>query len=103
MERVPSGASRRQVVVRGIALNDTVGKRLRVGPLVVEVHELCDPCENMESKIGPGAMRAMEGRGGVCGRVIVGGVLRPGDRVEIECQAPGPRLPAPGVNPESEA
>jgi MOSC domain-containing protein YiiM len=80
-EAIPPGASRRQVVVRGIALNDTVGKRLRVGPLVVQVDELCDPCLNMEAKIGSGAQAAMAHRGGVCGRVLEGGVLRPGDPV----------------------
>jgi MOSC domain-containing protein YiiM len=82
-EAVASGASRRQVVVRGIALNDTVGKRLRVGPLLVEVDELCDPCPNMEDKIGPGAQAALKQRGGIVGRVIEGGVLRPGDQVTL--------------------
>jgi len=80
---VPPGASRRQVVVRGIALNDTVGRRLRIGPLVVEVDELCDPCPNMEAKIGAGAQAAMRARGGVCGRVLEGGILRPGDPVAL--------------------
>ena len=82
-ESVPAGASRRQVVVRGLALNDTVGKQLRIGPLVVQVDELCDPCQNMESKIGPGAQAALAQRGGVCGRILEGGVLRPGDPVSV--------------------
>jgi MOSC domain-containing protein YiiM len=84
MAAVPSGASRRQVVVRGISLNPTVGTRLRVGPLLVEVHELCDPCPNMETMVAPGAQVAMEGRGGVCARVLEGGTLRPGDEVRRE-------------------
>ena len=81
IDGIPAGASRRQLVVRGLSLNDTVGKRLRVGPLLVAVEERCDPCINMESKIGPGAQHAMRERGGVCGRVIEGGVVRPGDAV----------------------
>ncbi|HYG73890.1 MAG TPA: MOSC domain-containing protein [Planctomycetota bacterium] len=81
MPSIPSGASRRQVVVRGLALNDTVGKRLRVGPLLIEIHDLCDPCRNMETMIGRDAKRAMKNRGGICGRVIEGGILRPGDTV----------------------
>ena len=81
---VPPGASRRQVVVRDISLNDTVGKRLRVGPLLVAVEERCDPCGNMEVKIGPGAQVALANRGGVCGRIIEGGVLRPGDPVNVD-------------------
>lgn len=82
-EAITAGASRRQVVVRGIALNETVGKRLRLGPLLVQVEELCDPCENMEAKIGPGAQAALANRGGVCGRVLEGGVVRPGDAVTV--------------------
>jgi MOSC domain-containing protein YiiM len=78
---VPAGASRRQVVVRGIALNATVGRYLRVGPLLVKIEDLCDPCRNMEEKIGPGARAAMATRGGVCGRILEGGVLSPGDSV----------------------
>jgi len=83
MAEISSGASRRQVVVRGSSLNDTVGKHLRVGPLLIKVHDLCDPCKNMETMIGPDARRAMKLRGGICGRVIEGGVLRPGDAVTV--------------------
>ena len=83
MDEIPAGASRRQVLVRGISLNDTVGKKLRVGPLLIEVHDLCDPCKNMERMIGPGAWWAMEKRGGICGRVIEGGILRPGDAISV--------------------
>src|SRR5262249_38221383 len=80
------GASRRQVVVRGLVLNDTIGRRLRIGPLVVAVDETCDPCPKMESVIGAGAQRALAGRGGVCGRVLEGGVIRPGDPVAIDSE-----------------
>lgn len=80
---VPPGGSRRQVVVRGIALNATVGRYLRVGPLLVKVEDRCDPCRNMEAKIGPGARAAMATRGGVCGRIVEGGVLSPGDPVSM--------------------
>lgn len=78
---IDDGASRRQVVVRGIDLNATVGKRLRIGSLLVQVDELCDPCRNMERTIGRGAQAAMGNRGGICGRVLEGGVVRPGDAV----------------------
>src|SRR5215471_15009155 len=59
IEAVPPGASRRQVVVRGVDLNATVGKRLRLGDVLVSVEAPCDPCSNMEVKIGPGARQAM--------------------------------------------
>jgi MOSC domain-containing protein YiiM len=71
-------------MVRGLALNPTVGQTLRVGDLVLDVTELCDPCDNMEDKIGPGARAALGNRGGVCARVVEGGTLRVGDPVRIE-------------------
>ena len=80
---IPPGASRRQVVVRGVALNETVGRHLQVGALLVRVVDLCHPCRNLEVKIGRGAQAAMANRGGVCGRVVEGGVVRPGEPVEI--------------------
>lgn len=82
---VPPGASRRQVVVRGIRLDEAIGKHLQVGPVLLAVHDTCDPCANMERTIGPGARHALEGRGGVVASVAVGGVIRPGDGVAIVC------------------
>jgi len=83
IEAVPPGASRRQVVVRGVDLNATIGKRLRVGDVLVGVEAPCDPCSNMEVKIGPGARQAMFNRGGVCGRVLEGGAIHPEDVVIV--------------------
>ena len=80
---VPAGASRRQIMVKGISLNELLGQRLRLGPVIVEVTDLCKPCDNMETAIGPGAKDAMNGRGGVRCRVITGGELRIGDTVAI--------------------
>ena len=78
------GSSRRQVVVRGLPLNPTVGKSLRAGDLVLEVTDLCDPCDNMEDKIGPGARAALANRGGICARVVKGGNLRVGDTIHVQ-------------------
>lgn len=80
---IPPGASRRQVLVRGIDLNAALNKKLRIGPLLIDVHTLCDPCKRMEQAIGRGAWRAMEMCGGICGKVIEGGILRPGDSITV--------------------
>jgi MOSC domain-containing protein YiiM len=81
---VPLGASRRQVVVRGITLNDLLGKRLRIGAVRVFVETPCDPCSRMEETIGGGARKALEGRGGVRCFVLAGGELRVGDAIVEE-------------------
>ena len=81
---VPSGASRRQVVVRGIKLNDLLGQRIRIGAVHVFVETPCAPCSRMEETIGDGARKALEGRGGVRCYVLAGGELRVGDAIVEE-------------------
>jgi MOSC domain-containing protein YiiM len=78
---VPPGASRRQVVVRGVRLNGLLGQRIRIGGVRVFVETPCDPCARMEETIGAGARAALEGRGGVRCFVLSGGELRVGDAI----------------------
>jgi MOSC domain-containing protein YiiM len=81
---IPPGASRRQIVVRGINLNGLIGRRLRVGEAHVFVETPCDPCSRMEDTIGVGARSALEGRGGVRCFVLAGGEVAAGDPVVEE-------------------
>jgi MOSC domain-containing protein YiiM len=76
---VPPGASRRQIVVRGIRLNELIGQRVRLGAARVFVETPCDPCARMEKTIGAGAWAALEGRGGVRCHVLTGGEICLGD------------------------
>ena len=50
---IPAGASRRQIMVKGIELNELIGQNLRIGQIFVRVEDKCNPCKNMETKIGP--------------------------------------------------
>jgi MOSC domain-containing protein YiiM len=81
---ITAGASRRQIVVQGVKLNELIGQRLRVGNLQLFVEAPCDPCSRMEETIGVGARSALEGRGGVRCFVLAGGELRVGDSVEVD-------------------
>lgn len=78
---VPPGASRRQVVVRGVRLNELIGRRVRLGAVRVFVETLCDPCSRMEATIGKGAQQCMEDCCGVRCHVLIGGDLCVGDPV----------------------
>src|SRR5262249_55802441 len=46
--------SRRQVVVRGVRLNDLVGKRFSVGGVECVGVELCEPCLHLQTLTRPG-------------------------------------------------
>jgi MOSC domain-containing protein YiiM len=76
------GESRRQLMTRGIALNDLVGKRFRVGGLECLGEELCEPCSHLQSLTEPGVLRGLVHRGGLCAEVLSGGEIAVGDAVE---------------------
>lgn len=73
---------RRNVVVSGVSLIALKDRRFRIGEVVLEGTESCDPCSRMEEALGSGGYNAMRGHGGLCARIVVGGRFRLGDRVE---------------------
>src|SRR5207247_994447 len=56
---------RRNVMTRGIALNDLVGRHFRVGEVEGHGIELCDPCNHLQSLTKPGVLRGLVNRGGL--------------------------------------
>jgi len=73
---------RRNLVVSGIPLVALKGNRFRIGDVLLEGTEPCDPCSRMEDALGAGGYNAMRGMGGLCARILAGGTLRVGDAVE---------------------
>ena len=80
-DRVDPGTLRRNVVVSGIPLIALKGRRFRIGEVVLEGTDSCDPCSRMEDALGPGGYNAMRGMGGLCARILEGGTFRVGDAV----------------------
>jgi MOSC domain-containing protein YiiM len=72
---------RRNVVVSGLPLIALKERRFRIGDVVLEGTGECDPCSNMEKALGPGGFNAMRNHGGLCARIVEGGVFRLGDAV----------------------
>jgi MOSC domain-containing protein YiiM len=86
---LPPGASRRQLVVRGVDLATLEGRRFRVGEVVLLGTGPCHPCAHLEALTRPGVQAALEHRGGLTARILVSGTLRCGDPVARLGEAPG--------------
>jgi MOSC domain-containing protein YiiM len=81
MELSP-GIIRENITTRGINVNGLdAGQRLQVGTAQLEISMVCTPCDMLE-KIRPGLRRELRGRRGMLCRVIAGGMIRQGDRIE---------------------
>ena len=72
---------RRNVVVSGIPLIALKDRQFRIGEVVLQGTESCDPCSRMETALGAGGYNAMRGMGGLCARIVSGGNFRVGDQV----------------------
>jgi MOSC domain-containing protein YiiM len=74
--------SRRQVLVRGIRLNDLVGEHFTVGGVECVGQEWCEPCNHLQGLTQPGVMRGLVHRAGLRADIVSGGRIAVGDSVE---------------------
>jgi MOSC domain-containing protein YiiM len=73
--------SRRQVLTRGIRLNDLVGERFTVGGVECVGQELCEPCNHLQGLTREGVLRGLVHRGGLRADIVSGGRIAVGDEV----------------------
>ena len=74
--------ARRNLVVRGVALDGLIGRRFRVGEVECLGQRRCEPCAHLERMTRPGVLRGLVHRGGLRADVLSGGEIRTGDVVE---------------------
>ena len=78
---LPPGASRRNITTRGVPLNHLVGRRFRVGEVLLEGTRLCEPCTHLEGLTQKGVLPGLIHRGGLRTVIVIGGTIRIGDTV----------------------
>jgi len=75
-QEVPPSAFRRNVVTRGLELNEFIGREFEIQGVRFFGTEECRPCYWMDQAFTPGAEAAMKGRGGLRARILTDGTLR---------------------------
>ena len=78
---IEPAATRRNVLTRGIDVNELVGKRFRIGDVECQGVELCEPCSHLESMTQPGVIKAFVHRGGLNADILSDGEISVGDPV----------------------
>jgi MOSC domain-containing protein YiiM len=87
---IDAAQARRNIVTRGIALNHFIDREFAVGEAVFRGTRLCEPCAHLEKLTVKGVRRGLIHRGGLHADVVHGGIIRVGDMISAESEAPTP-------------
>jgi MOSC domain-containing protein YiiM len=73
---------RRNIVTRGIRLNQLAGKRFRIGEALFEGVELCEPCSLFARRTHREILEFFPQKAGLRARVVSAGEIRVGESIE---------------------
>jgi MOSC domain-containing protein YiiM len=85
---LPAIETRRNLVTKGVSLNDLVGEIFRVGSVRMKGVRLSEPCNHLERLTQPGVLKGLVHRGGLRADILDEGVLRVGDAIVANPPAP---------------
>ena len=77
------GETRRNVTVRGVRLNDLVGKHFKVGEVECYGVEPCEPCLHLQTMTRPGIIKELVHRAGLNADILTDGTIRIGDELSF--------------------
>lgn len=72
----PPSAFRRNVITRGVDLNELIGRSFEIQGIQFQGIAECTPCYWMDRSFHPGAEAALKGRGGLRAKILTSGTLR---------------------------
>jgi MOSC domain-containing protein YiiM len=79
-----AGEHRRSIVTQGVNLDSLIGKKFRVGEVILQGERPCLPCKHVERLVAPGLFDALKKHGGgLRAFVLEEGVIRVGDEIEL--------------------
>jgi len=80
---------RRNVVTRGVSLNDLVGHEFTIGTVRCRGMRLCEPCTVVQRYAGRPVLRELVHRGGLRADILSAGEICVGDEVRARDAGPG--------------
>ena len=81
---IPYLKFRRNIITKGIKLNDLVEKRIKIGSIELEVIDLCRPCRYLSEKLNRNdVIKEFLRKGGIRCQIINDGKIYLGDKIKI--------------------
>ena len=75
---------RRNIITKGIKLNDLIGKRLLIGDVKVEAIDLCRPCRHLTEMLNQeNILKEFLRRGGLRCQILSSSKISVGDQIKI--------------------
>ena len=75
---------RRNIITKGISLNELVGKEILIGEVKIKVHRLCDPCRYLqELLVQKNLVKKLLNRGGLRCELLTDGSININDVITV--------------------
>ena len=75
---------RRNVITKGIKLNDLIGKKLKIGSVELEGIDLCRPCRHLTEMLNQdNVLKEFLRKGGLRCQILSSSNINVGDKIEI--------------------
>jgi hypothetical protein len=75
--------TRRNIITRGVSLNNLLGSYFTIGKIQVLGIRLCEPCEYLANRTDPRVLKSMTHRGGLRAQIITDGIIHLKDKITI--------------------
>ena len=81
---IPYVDFRRNIVTKGIQLNDLIGKKIKIGNVKLEVIDLCRPCRHLTEMLDQkNVLKEFLRKGGIRCQILSSSKINVGDKIEI--------------------
>jgi len=81
--QITPSQTRRNIITRGIALNELVGHSFYIGKLQLRGVRLCEPCQTLANRTDPRILPTLVHRGGLRAEIISEGIIYLNDIITI--------------------
>ena len=82
--KIPYLNFRRNIVTKGIKLNELIGKSLIIGEVEVQGKDLCRPCKHLQETLNRAdIIKEFLRKGGLRCKIVKSGIVKTGDKIKI--------------------